>query len=40
VIPRTRSIDVNPASPNLARSIAKRAGSGYRNWLSLLPRRL
>lgn len=28
VVPRTRSIDVNPASPNLARSIAKRAESG------------
>ena len=40
VIPRTRSIDVNPASPNLARSIAKRAGGNHRNWLSLLPRRL
>jgi clan AA aspartic protease len=27
VSPRTRSVDVNPASPNLARSLAKAAGS-------------
>lgn len=41
VSPRSRSIDVNPESPNLARSSAKTAGAGtYRNWLSLLPRRL
>jgi clan AA aspartic protease len=26
VVPRSRSIDVNPASPNFARSIAKQAG--------------
>jgi clan AA aspartic protease len=41
VVPRTRSIDVNPESPNFARSIAKLAGAPIqRNWLSLLPRRL
>jgi clan AA aspartic protease len=41
VVPRTRSIDVNPESPNFARSIAKLAGASIqRNWLSLLPRRL